>query len=275
MKIRQSVVFPMFKPAETPLEPFFAAFAAIGYPAAELWFREQWDMEEVLGAARQNGIRLVSMCGHGTHVSGLNQAGEHDRVEAELCASLAFAAQHGIASVIALSGNRNPGESDADAIETCARGLRRIASVAERLGVNVNLELLNSKVDHPGYFCDRTALGVAICERVGSPRVKLLFDIYHMQIMEGDIIRTLRENIRWIGHFHTAGNPGRQDLDAEQELNYRAIARAIAETGYDQYVGHEFRPKGDPVEALRRTFALCDIPCDVFSTRTNRGPCIP
>ena len=102
------------------------------------------------------------------------------------------------------------------------------------------------------------SVGVAVCERVNSPRVKLLFDIYHMQIMEGDVIRTVRENIKWICHFHTAGVPGRNDLNDTQELNYRAICRAIAATGYDLYVGHEFRPKGDPVAALRQTFAVCD-----------------
>jgi hydroxypyruvate isomerase len=258
MKIKQSVVFPMIKPRGMPLGQFFGAAADIGYAAAELWFREELDLDEVMAAARQHGLEIVSMCGHGTHTRGLNQVAEHDRIEAELQASLQVAAQHGIPGVIALSGNRNPGESDEAAIENCVRGLRRIAPVAEKLGVNINLELLNSKVDHAGYLCDRTALGVAICERVGSPRVKLLYDIYHMQIMEGDIIRTIRENIRWIGHFHTAGNPGRQDLDDTQELNYQAICRAIAETGYDLYVGHEFRPKGDAIEALRQTFGLCN-----------------
>ncbi len=120
------------------------------------------------------------------------------------------------------------------------------------------MELLNSKVDHPGYQCDHTAWGVAVCERVNSPRVKLLYDIYHMQIMEGDVIRTIRENIRWIGHFHTAGNPGRNDMDDTQELNYTGICRAIAATGYELFVGHEFTPKGDLIEALRATFPLCD-----------------
>lgn len=257
MKIKQSVVFPMIKGPAMPLGEFFCAAAGIGFAAAELWFREELDLDEVMATAREHGLEIVSMCGHGTHARGFNQVGEHDRVEAELRASLQVAAQHGIPGVIALSGNRNPGESDEDAVENCVRGLRRVAPFAEKLGVNINLELLNSRVDHAGYFCDHTALGVAICERVGSPRVKLLYDIYHMQIMEGDIIRTIRENIRWIGHFHTAGNPGRQDMDDTQELNYRAICRAIAETGYELYVGHEFRPKGDPIEALRRTFAIC------------------
>jgi hydroxypyruvate isomerase len=120
------------------------------------------------------------------------------------------------------------------------------------------MELLNSKVDHAGYQCDHTAWGVAVCEKVNSPRVKLLYDIYHMQIMEGDIVRTIRDNIKWIGHFHTAGNPGRNDMDDTQELNYAGICRAIAATGYPWYVGHEFRPKGDLIEALRWTFKLCD-----------------
>jgi hydroxypyruvate isomerase len=145
-----------------------------------------------------------------------------------------------------------------EAIEAVADGLRRVAPYAERKKVNLNLELLNSKVDHPGYQCDHTAWGVAVCERVNSPRVKLLYDIYHMQIMEGDLIRTIRENVHWIGHFHTAGNPGRNDMDDTQELNYAGICRAIAATGYELYVGHEFAAKGDLVEALRRTFALCD-----------------
>ena len=127
------------------------------------------------------------------------------------------------------------------------------------MGVNLCLELLNSKVNHPDYQCDSTAWGVEVCKRVNSPRAKLLYDIYHMQIMEGDIIRTLEDNIEYIGHFHTAGNPGRHDLDEEQEINYPPIMRAIAETGYDLYVGHEFIPKGDPIEGLRAAAQLCDI----------------
>lgn len=257
MRIKQSVVFPMIKPTGMSLDLLFQAAARIGYPAAELWFRQGLDIDEVVATADRHGLKIVSMCGHGTHTSGLNQAAEHDRIEAEMLASLEVAAKHGITGVIALSGNRNPGEDDTDAVETCARVLRRIAPTAEKLGVNINLELLNSKVDHAGYFCDHTATGVAVCERVDSPRVKLLYDIYHMQIMEGDIIRTIRENIRWIGHFHTAGNPGRQDIDESQELNYTAICRAIAETGYDLYIGHEFRPKGDAIEAMLRAYAIC------------------
>jgi hydroxypyruvate isomerase len=99
---------------------------------------------------------------------------------------------------------------------------------------------------------------VAVCEKVNSPRVKLLYDIYHMQIMEGDVIRTIRQNIKWIGHFHTAGVPGRNDIDDSQELHYAPICRAIAATGYDLYMGHEFRPKGDPIASLRTTFAICN-----------------
>ena len=133
----------------------------------------------------------------------------------------------------------------------------RVAPLAEAAGATLNVELLNSKVDHPGYQCDHTAWGMALCERVGSPKVKLLYDIYHMQVMEGDVMRTIRDNIRWIGHFHTAGNPGRHDLDESQELSYTAICRAIRETGYHGYVSHEFFPRGEPLQALDHAFRIC------------------
>ena len=140
-------------------------------------------------------------------------------------------------------------------------GLQRLVAGEEGNDIryNLNLELLNSKVDHPDYQCDHASWGVRVCEMVGSVRVKLLYDIYHMQIMEGDLIRTVRDHAGHIGHFHTAGNPGRRDLDEDQEICYPAVMRAIAGTGYDLYVGHEFRPKGDPVAALKTAFRICDV----------------
>ncbi|MFB3040937.1 MAG: TIM barrel protein, partial [Candidatus Poribacteria bacterium] len=149
--------------------------------------------------------------------------------------------------------------SDEEGIDITAEGLSRVAKAAEEKGINLCVELLNSKVDHAGYQCDLTTWGVEVCKRVDSPRVKLLYDIYHMQIMEGDLIRTVKENINYIGHFHTAGNPGRNDLDDEQEIYYPAVIQAIAETDYDLYVGHEFIPKGDPIDGLRAAFHLCDV----------------
>ncbi len=257
MGIKQSICYPLFKPAEMSLAELVQIAAEIGYAAIELWARPD-NFEEIVAMARGHGLAVASMSGHGTLGDGLNRRSNHDRIEAELRESIDVAARHGIPGLICFSGNRQPHMTELEAIEAVADGLRRVAPYAEEKGVNLNLELLNSKIDHPGYQCDHTAWGVAVCERVNSPRVKLLYDIYHMQIMEGDVIRTIRENIRWIGHFHTAGVPGRNDLDDSQELNYRAICRAIAATGYDLYVGHEFRPKGDPIQALRQTFALCD-----------------
>jgi len=239
------------------LDELFKTVAEIGYAAIELWGRGD-DFEEVVGLARKHGLAVASMCGHAALADGLNKRSNHDRIEDELRTSIDLAAEHGIPGLICFSGNRQPHVSEMEAIEACADGLRRVAPYAEEKGINLNMELLNSKVDHAGYQCDHTAWGVAVCERVGSPRVRLLYDIYHMQIMEGDLIRTIRENIGWIGHFHTAGNPGRHDMDDTQELNYAGICRAIADTGYDLYVGHEFSPTGDPIEALRQTFELCN-----------------
>lgn len=148
---------------------------------------------------------------------------------------------------------------DADGLATCARGLAPLISVAERHGVTLCMELLNSRVDHPGYQCDRTAWGVALVRRVGSERFKLLYDIYHMQIMEGDVIRTIRDNHQYIAHYHTGGVPGRHEIDASQELNYPAIMRAIAETGFSGYVAQEFVPTRDPRTSLAEAVRLCHV----------------
>jgi hydroxypyruvate isomerase len=257
MRIKQSICYPLFKPPTMSLEDLFQAGAEIGYAAIELWGRTA-EFEEVITLAKKYNLAIASMSGHASLPDGLNKRSNHERIVAELKESIDIAAHYGIPGLICFSGNRQPHQSEIEAIEAVADGLRLIAPYAEEKGINLNLELLNSKVDHPGYQCDHTAWGVAVCERVNSPRVKLLYDIYHMQIMEGDVIRTIRENIKWIGHFHTAGNPGRNDLDDTQELNYTGICRAIAATGYDLYVGHEFRPKGDPMAALRETFAICN-----------------
>jgi len=257
MRIKQSVCYPILKSNEMSFDPLFRSIAGIGCAAIEMWDRGP-EFDEVVTAAKKHGLAVASMCGHGTLPSGLNNRAEHDRIEAELRESIDIAAKHGIPGLICFSGNRLPHANELEAIDATADGLRRVAPLAESKGVNLNLELLNSKVDHAGYQCDHTAWGAAVCEKVNSPRVKLLYDIYHMQIMEGDVIRTIRDNIKWIGHFHTAGNPGRRDMDDTQELNYAGICKAIAGTGYSLYVGHEFAPKGDPIEALRKAFALCD-----------------
>ena len=173
--------------------------------------------------------------------------------------SIDIAARHGIPGVICFSGNRQPHQSEEEAIRATADGLHRAAPYAEKKGVNLNLELLNSKIDHPGYQCDHTAWGAAVCERANSPRVKLLFDIYHMQIMEGDVIRTIRENIQHIGHFHTGGVPGRHELDETQELNWRTIAQAIADLKYEGYFAHEFVPVKDPMTSLKQAITLCTV----------------
>ena len=254
MRIKQSVVYPIIKPADMSMDKLCKESAKIGYAAIEMWGRGD-DFEEVIATAKKYKLVVAGMCGHG---AGLNTRSNHEQIEAELRTSIDIAAKHKIPGVICFSGNRQPYQAEMEAIEACADGFKRIAPYAEKKGVNLNLELLNSKVDHPGYQCDRTAWAVAVCERVNSPRVKILYDIYHMQIMEGDIIRTVKANIKWIGHFHTAGNPGRNDMDDTQEMNYAGICSAISQTDYPYYMGHEFSPKGDPIEALRKTFELCN-----------------
>jgi hydroxypyruvate isomerase len=170
-----------------------------------------------------------------------------------------MAAKAGVKGVITFSGNRR-GKSDEEGLDNCALILKKVVPIAESEGVNICMELLNSKVDHPDYQCDHTKWGVELCKRVGSPRFKLLYDIYHMQIMDGDIIRTIRDNIQYIGHFHTAGNPGRHQFDAGQELNYAPIAKAIVDTGYTGFLSHEYSPTTpDPLKTLDEMMAICDV----------------
>ncbi len=253
MQIRQSFSWWCF--AGRGLEPTSLLKSAkeIGYEAVELL------PNDLLGAARDAGLVIASHPGHRDISSGLNDPGQHARIEAEILANLELATRYQIPNLIVFSGERREGLSEQEGIENSVVGLRRVAKAAEDAGVNLVMELLNSKVDHGGYQCDTTPWGVAVCEGVGSPRVKLLYDIYHMQIMEGDIIRTIRTHGKQFSHYHTAGNPGRNDMDETQELYYPPIMKAIAESGYDGYVGHEFVPKGDVLPALRAAFELCRV----------------
>ena len=160
---------------------------------------------------------------------------------------------------ICFSGNRG-GMSDEQGLENCVVGLKRLMPLAEKHKITICMELLNSKVNHKDYMCDHTKWGVELVKRVGSERFKLLYDIYHMQIMEGDVIRTIRDNMQWIGHFHTGGVPGRHEIDATQELNYRAIARAIADVGFRGYLAHEFVPtRADPFASLAEAVGICSV----------------
>jgi hydroxypyruvate isomerase len=190
---------------------------------------------------------------------GLNRLENHTAVLESLKNDITLAAAAKVPNVITFSGNRR-GMPDAEGLENCAIALNKIKSYAEEKNVTVNLELLNSKVNHKDYMADHTAWGVELMKRVNSPRVKLLFDIYHMQIMEGDLIRTIRENIDFIGHFHTGGNPGRHELDDTQEVNWHAVAKAIADTGYTGFLSHEFVPvRTPPIKSLEQAYQICSV----------------
>jgi hydroxypyruvate isomerase len=190
---------------------------------------------------------------------GLNRVENHDRVLATLKNDITVASAAKVPNVITFSGNRG-GMPDAEGLQNCAIALNKIKAYAEEKNVTINLELLNSKVNHKDYMADHSAWGVELMKRVNSPKVKLLYDIYHMQIMEGDLIRTIRENIDFIGHFHTGGNPGRHELDDTQEVNWHAVASAIADTGYTGFLSHEFVPvRTPPIDSLEQAFKICSV----------------
>jgi len=248
--IAQSVGWWCFVPQLLPPERFVRSAAEAGFRALDLVPPEYWRL------VSDHGLGISSIAGHQPLEVGLNRRDQHERIEQEIRAAIGHAQRLRIPNVICFSGNRE-GLDDAEGLAATAAGLGRVGPLAEDAGVTLVLELLNSKVDHPDYQADHTAWGVQVCRAVSSPRVKLLYDIYHMQIMEGDVIRTLRAVHPLIGLYHTAGNPGRNELDDAQELNYPAILKTIKETGYAGYLAHEFIPKGEPVAALRTVFQQC------------------
>jgi hydroxypyruvate isomerase len=241
------------------------------------WCFDKWSVDELCANAAKLGIKGIDLIepkdwpiarkyglvpsmvtGAGTIPDGWNRIENHARLELQMRENIARAAEAHVPNVITVSGNRR-GQPDAEGLENCAAGLKRIKAVAEEKNILVCMELLNSKVDHKDHQCDHTAWGVEVCKRVDSPRVKLLYDIYHMDIMEGDLIRTIRANIQYIGHFHTGGNPGRNELDGSQEINYRAVAQAIADLKFEGFVSHEFIPKKDPFQSLRQAVEICTV----------------
>ena len=252
-RLRQSACRWAYK--QLPLADFCRTGAAMGLAGIDLLGPEDWEPVREFG--------LVCSMGYPTARSdfiatGFNDRANHAMLLRELEQAIPLAARHAVPNVIAMFGNRR-GKSDGAGIAACVAGLQAIKALAEEQGVTICLELLNSKVDHPDYQGDRTAFGVAVATAVASPRVKLLYDIYHMQIMEGDIIRTIRDNRDHIAHFHTGGVPGRHELDGTQELNWHAVATAIADTGFRGFVAHEFVPTRDALRSLREAVETCTV----------------
>ena len=255
--LKQSVCAPILKPVEIPYEIFIPQIAKIGYVGIEFWSCPE-EIALISDLAKENGMKIPIINGHSSIEQGLNDPSQHTRILKELEESLKIAHKYDIHGVICFAGSVSPDRPHEESVQNCVNCLSTIAPLAEELGVLLNLELLNSLVDHPGYDCDNTAYGVEVVTRINHPNVKLLFDIYHMQIMEGSIITHMTENIDWIGHVHTAGVPGRFDFDDEQEINYRGIMRALAKVNYEHYIGHEFKAKHPYLVSLKQAYNICN-----------------
>ncbi len=243
------------------------------------WTYDFLKLDELCHTAKEIGLKAIDLIGpkdwqvlkdHGLHSSmcngaeigltkGWNDPQYHDTLIKNYTEHIELVSGAGYQNLICFSGNRN-GMDDETGLKNCAEGLKKIIGLAEKKGVVIQMELFNSKVDHKDYMCDKSAWGVALCKKIGSPNFKLLYDIYHMQINEGDVIRTIQQNHEWFGHYHTAGVPGRHEIDETQELFYPAIMNAIVATGYKGYVAQEFIPvKKDKIASLRNAVLLCDV----------------
>jgi hydroxypyruvate isomerase len=238
---------------DTPLEQLCRWATQLGLNGVDLLEVPEYDVPRRYGL-----ICTMGYAGGGTIPDALNRIENHAAIEAAFRKNIPLAAKAGVPNVITFSGNRR-GMSDDDGARNTIAGLNRLKKIAEDNGVTICLELLNSKVNHPDYMADHTAWGARVMHEVDSPRVKLLYDIYHMQIMEGDLIDTIRQNIGAIGHFHTGGVPGRHELNATQEIQYAAVMQAIAASGFTGYVAHEFLPTADPLTSLRQAVELCNV----------------
>ena len=253
-RINQSLVTWNFRPLTIPeLAKLSVKF---GVKSVELLGPEHWPMLKELGLT-------CALAGSHGFAKGFAQAEQHAECLKVLEQRIEQCAAHGVPAVITFSGFRK-GLSDEQGFKNMVAGLKKIAPLAEQRKVTVALEMLNSKVNvemkgHPDYFCDNMDVSIDILKAVGSERVKVLFDIYHVQIMHGDVIARLRKYAPWIAHYHTAGNPGRNEIDATQEINYPPIMRAIAETKYTSYVGQEFIPVRDTVKSINEAVKLCDV----------------
>jgi hydroxypyruvate isomerase len=237
-----------------PLDKLCQSARAMGIKSIELIGPQEWPI------VRKHGLVCAMGSGPGINIpDGFNRLENHDPLVALYEALLPQAAAAGVPNVICLSGNRR-GLDDQQGMKNCAVGLKRLMPLAEKLKVNVVMEGLNSKVDHGDYMYDHTAWGVELCKLVGSERFKLLYDIYHMQIMEGDLIATIRKFAPYIAHYHTGGVPGRHEIDQTQEIYYPAVMKAIADTGYRGFVAQEFMPtRPDPLVSLRQAIQICDV----------------
>ncbi|GAA4734548.1 hydroxypyruvate isomerase family protein [Flavisolibacter ginsenosidimutans] len=241
-----------------PLDELCRAVKKIGFSAIDLVGPKDWP------TLQKNGI-FSSMCytaGENSLTKGWNDPSQHARLIKDFTEAIPLVAKAGYKNVITFSGNR-AGMDDETGLKNCVTGLKQIMSLAEKNGVMVQMELLNSKVNHKDYMCDKTPWGVELCKRLGSPNFKLLYDIYHMQIDEGDVIRTIQDNHEYIGHYHTGGVPGRHEIDDSQELYYPAIMKAILATGFKDYVAQEFIPtgkdNGDKIASLKNAIKICDV----------------
>jgi hydroxypyruvate isomerase len=250
-RIQQSVCQWCYK--NIPVDQLAQYAAKIGLRGVDLLKPEEYDIPKRYGLVCSMGY-----AGGGDIGKALNRVENHAAIEQAFRTNIPLAAKAGVPNVITFSGNR-AGMSDEEGARNTILGLNRVKKIGEDHGVTICLELLNSKVNHPDYMCDHTAWGVRVVKEVDSPRVKLLYDIYHMQIMEGDLIATIRANIQWIAHFHTGGVPGRHELDGTQEVQWDGVMRGIADAGFKGYVAHEFVPAGDPLESLKKAADLCDV----------------
>ncbi len=236
-----------------PIEQLVMQAKAMGIKSIDLLRANEWAL-----ATKQG---LTCAMGYATSIGltqGFNDPTLHDRLQKDYTDTFPKAAEAGIKNIICFSGNRN-GISDAQGLENCARGLDLVVKAAARYNITVSMELLNSKVDHKDYHCDHTEWGVKLVEKLGAPNFKLLYDIYHMQIMEGDVIATITKYNDYISHYHTGGVPGRHEIDEGQELFYPAIMRAIVKTGFKGYVAQEFIPSRDPMNSLKAAVTICDV----------------